>query len=107
MVVNADKGTFAPVTPGITWSLQIMNQAGFDGNVNVLVPGGITSQSGSNTAVQATYGVRRPSTTTTPSPAEFTIVGAYDGMDPTDTGNVNRLNPPIRGIATVWGLHYM
>ena len=102
MVVNASKGSFAPVTPGNTWSLQIMNQAGFDGNVNVLVPSGITSQSGSNTAVQATFGVRRPSTATTPNPVTFTIRDAYTGREPEGSGVTSVSTPFGRAVSTVY-----
>ena len=101
MVVNACKGTFRPIRPGISWSLQIATQAGFDGNVNVLIPSGITTQSGSNVAVSATYGVRRPSSGITASPATFTIGEVYDNREPEASGTL-QLSPAVLEAATVY-----
>ena len=102
MVVNACRGALTRITEGRLWSLEIGTQAGFDGRVNVLVPAGVTTQSGSNAAVSRTYEVRRTSPTTTPDPVIFTIGNAWSGNNPLVSGT-RTINTPFGVlVATVY-----
>ena len=81
LVTSATKArTVRTVANNHGWTLQITNPTNFNGIVSIAVPGGVNTRSNGNYATSRNFAVNttREITTTTPTPANFSIGPIYD-----------------------------